>query len=93
MNILNASARQDDGTRCAMLLPDIEEALFRIDASDFTNATATWLPMSGQTMLKSSDELKVLNTTEVRPPNVDEDYIEWDLNIGPTANANINPRC
>ena len=47
------------GQDCAMPLPDIGEALFRIDASDFTNATATWLPMSGQTMLKSSGQIGV----------------------------------
>ena len=64
-----------------------EEALFRIDASDFTNAAATWLPMSGQTMLKSSGQIEsaeyeggsASNSTRMRIT------LEWDLNIGPTA--------
>ena len=75
------------GQDCAMPLPDIEEALFRIDASDFTNAAATWLPMSGQTMLKSSGQIESAEYEGRKCVqfNADEDYIEWDLNIGPTA--------
>ena len=75
------------GQDCAMPLPDIGEALFRIDASEFTNATATWLPMSGQTMLKSSGQIESAEYEGRKCVqfNADEDYIEWDLNIGPTA--------
>ena len=69
-----------------MPLPDIEEALFRIDASDFTNAAATWLPMSGQTMLKSSDELKALNMKAGSASNSTRMGLHRvDLNIGSTA--------
>ena len=74
------------GQDCAMPLPDVGEALFRIDASDFA-ATATWLPMTGQTMLKSSGQIESAEYEGRKCVqfNADEDYIEWDLNIGPTA--------
>ena len=74
------------GQDCAMPLPDVGEALFRIDASDFA-ATATWLPMTGQTMLKSSGQIESAEYEGRKcvQINADENYIEWDLNIDPTA--------